>query len=162
MDKVYVHVGKFGVKKIDDSIPAQDKVKKVAVAAMLKATTKALEKSALLTTKPPKEKDAKAFYVDGSVVALGLVEKGGQKIMVCKVSFDAGDWNLKSKKGTMNMFPSGGGKLPVDAPDDAGRVAGDVAFLLDSVTSDVITKQLLKPLETKAKALAKKEKKAKR
>ena len=149
-EKTYVNVQKFTVKAIFDSA-----LKGVAVAAMTKAAEKAVDKSSTLTIKAPKEKDGQALYLGGTLETLQMVDKDGQKLLVCKVVMDAGEWDIKAKKGKMSLFPKGGGKVPVDKPDDSDRVAKDVAWLLDTVVTDMITKDLLKPLEAKAKGLAK-------
>ena len=109
--KTYVQVNKFAVKDIYDA-----KHKAKAVTAMQKAAEGAIKGK--LTTDQPKEKGAKGWSLDGSLVSLGP-DKAGKKLEA-KVSMSISTWPGKS----INAMPSGTAALAISGADkiDAGDV----------------------------------------
>ena len=109
--KIYVQVNKFAVKEIFDS-----KHKAKAITVMQKAAEGAIKGK--LTTDAPKEKGAKGWTLDGSLVSLAP-DKAGKKLEA-KVSMSISTWPGKSIKA----MPSGTAVLPIAGADkiDAGDV----------------------------------------
>ena len=109
--KTYVQVNKFAVKDIFDA-----KHKTKAVTVMQKAAEGAIKGK--LTTDPPKDKSAKGWSLDGSLVSLGP-DKAGKKLEA-KVSMSISTWPGKSIKA----MPSGTAALAISGADkiDAGDV----------------------------------------
>ena len=109
--KIYVQVNKFAVKDIFDS-----KHKAKAITVMQKAAEGAIKGK--LTTDAPKEKGAKGWTLDGSLVSLAP-DKAGKKLEA-KVSMSISTWPGKSIKA----MPSGTAVLPIASADkiDAGDV----------------------------------------
>ena len=109
--KTYVQVNKFGVKDIFDA-----KHKTKAVTVMQKAAEGAIKGK--LTTDQPKEKGAKGWSLDGSLVSLAP-DKAGKKLEA-KVSMSISTWPGKSIKA----MPSGTAAMAIDSADKI--VSGDV------------------------------------
>jgi hypothetical protein len=109
--KIYVQVNKFAVKDIFDS-----KYKAKAITAMQTAAENAIKGK--LTTDAPKDKAAKGWSLDGSLVSLAP-DKAGKKLEA-KVSMSISTWPGKSIKA----MPSGTAALPIPSADkiDAGDV----------------------------------------
>jgi hypothetical protein len=104
-DKVYVEVVKFGIKDIFD-----DKHKSRAVELATGIATKAVD-AAGFTDEKPKDKGAKGWSINGSIVSVGP-DKTGKKF-VAEVSAAIFTWPAKSLKA----MPSGTGSFDT-APGD--------------------------------------------
>lgn len=136
----HVHVAKFSVSKIFD-----DKYKAKLPELMRKTAAKHLEKSKLLTVKPPKDKKAPGFYLDGSLkVAMG--EKAGKTLLAGEVKLVMATWPKKS----MFAFPSGTAKI-VANPND---LEGDIRALVEALVTSVVKDQAVKEFEKRSKKLA--------
>ena len=109
--KTYVQVNKFAVKDIFDP-----KYKAKAVTVMQKACEEAIKGK--LTTDAPKEKGAKGWSLDGSLVSLAP-DKAGKKLEA-KVSMSISTWPGKSIKA----MPSGTAAMAIPSADkiDSGDV----------------------------------------
>ena len=109
--KIYVQVNKFAVKDIFDA-----KYKAKAITAMQKAAENAVKGK--LTTEAPKDKGAKGWSLDGSLVSLAP-DKAGKKLEA-KVAMSISTWPGKSIKA----MPSGTAAMAIQSADkvDAGDV----------------------------------------
>ena len=132
--KIYVQVNKFAVKDIFDS-----KYKAKAITVMQKAAESAIKGK--LTTDTPKEKGAKGWTLDGSLVSLAP-DKAGKKLEA-KVSMSISTWPGKSLKS----MPSGTAVLPIDGADKI--VAGDVEAVAEGAVVSAM-KSATKYMETTA------------
>ena len=119
--KIYVQVNKFAVKDIFDA-----KHKAKAVTVMQKAAEGAIKGK--LTTDAPKDKGAKGWSLDGSLVSLGP-DKAGKKLEA-KVSMSISTWPGKSIKA----MPSGTAALAINGADkiDSGDVEAVAAGAVES------------------------------
>ena len=113
----YVQVNKFAVKDIFDA-----KHKARAITAMQKACEGAIKGK--LTTDAPKDKGAKGWSLDGSLVSLAP-DKAGKKLEG-KVSMSISTWPGKSIKA----MPSGTASMDIPGPDKVG--AGDVEAIAEA------------------------------
>lgn len=139
-DQTYVHVQKFGVSKIFDNA-----FKAKVQTLMTKEATRWIEKSKFLTAKGDKKQDG--FYLDGSLQLLKGAA-GGKTMLAGKVDLQLATWPKKS----MFAFPSGGAKVEVL---DEAKIDRDVEDLVNALMESVMTKQVVKELETRAKKAAK-------
>lgn len=123
----YVQVNKFAVKDIFDA-----KYKTRVVTVMQKATEKAIKGK--LTTDAPKDKGAKGYSLDGSLVSL-TPDKAGKKLEG-KVSMTISTWPGKSIKA----MPSGSAATTIPSADkiDAGDVDAIVAAAVDSAMKSAV------------------------
>ena len=113
----YVQVNKFAVKDIFDA-----KHKARAITAMQKACEGAIKGK--LTTDAPKDKGAKGWSLDGSLVSLAP-DKAGKKLEG-KVSMSISTWPGKSIKA----MPSGTASMDIPGPDKVG--SGDVEAIAEA------------------------------
>jgi hypothetical protein len=118
--KTYVNVQKMGVKDIFDA-----KYKSALPGIMQKAAEKAVKSSGKLTLDEPKDKDAKGYSLDGTMVHLGC-DKSGKKLEG-EVSLVISTWPGKSIKA----MPSGKAALPIGDPSKIG--ADDVKALAEAL-----------------------------
>jgi hypothetical protein len=123
----YVQVNRFAVKDIFDA-----KYKTRVVAVMKKATEKAIKGK--LTTDAPKDKSAKGYSLDGSLVSLAP-DKVGKKFEG-NVSMTISTWPGKSVKA----MPSGSAATTIPSADkiDAGDVDAIVAAAVDSAMKSAV------------------------
>jgi len=121
--KTYVQVNKFGVKDIFDA-----KHKTKAVTVMQKAAEGAIKGK--LTTDQPKEKGAKGWTLDGSLVSLAP-DKAGKKLQA-KVSMSISTWPGKSIKA----MPSGTAAMAIDGT--AKIVSGDVEAVAEAAVQSAM------------------------
>jgi hypothetical protein len=119
--KTYVQVNKFAVKDIFDA-----KYKAKAVTAMQKACEDAIKGK--LTTDAPKDKGAKGWSLDGSLVSLAP-DKAGKKLEG-KVAMSISTWPGKSIKA----MPSGTAAMAIQSADkvDSGDVEAIAAAAVES------------------------------
>ena len=119
--KTYVQVNKFAVKDIFDA-----KYKAKAITAMTKACEDAIKGK--LTTDAPKDKGAKGWSLDGSLVSLAP-DKAGKKLEG-KVSMSISTWPGKSIKA----MPSGTAAMSIPSADkvDSGDVEAIAAAAVES------------------------------
>ncbi|HLY55027.1 MAG TPA: hypothetical protein VKS60_05690 [Stellaceae bacterium] len=123
--RTYVQVSKFAVKDLFDP---QYKAKLPGI--MENCAEKVVKKSAKLTLDQPKDKGAKGYTLDGSLVSLGP-DKTGKKLGA-QVSLAISTWPGKSIKA----MPSGGGALPID---DISKVdAGDVQAVVEGAVASAM------------------------
>ena len=132
--KTYVQVNKFAVKDIFDP-----KHKTKAVTVMQKAAESAIKGK--LTTDPPKEKGAKGWSLDGSLVSLAP-DKAGKKLEA-KVSMSISTWPGKSIKA----MPSGTAAMAIDGADKI--VSGDVEAVAEAAVQSAM-RSATKYMETTA------------
>jgi hypothetical protein len=111
--KTYVDVTDFAVKDIFDG-----KHKSRVVGVMTKAAEEAVKRSGKLTLDKPKDKGAKGWSINGSLVSLGP-DKAGKKLEA-EVSIALATWPGKSIKA----MPKGSAAMAIDDPKkiDAGDV----------------------------------------
>jgi hypothetical protein len=121
--KTYVQVNKFAVKDIFDA-----KHKTKAVTVMQKAAESAIKGK--LTTDPPKEKGAKGWSLDGSLVSLAP-DKAGKKLEA-KVSMSISTWPGKSIKA----MPSGTAAMAIGGADKI--VSGDVEAVAEAAVQSAM------------------------
>ena len=101
--KIYVQVNTFAIKDIFDS-----KHKSRVQALMTKTAEQAVKGSSKLTLDAPKEKGAKGWSLDSSLVSLGP-DKAGKKF-----GANVSTWPGKS----MKSFPTGYGGFAIESADD--------------------------------------------
>jgi hypothetical protein len=136
-DKTYVCVAKMGVTN------AFDNKYKTSLPNSMKATVeKAINSSRSFTTKPPTDKNATGFYMDGNLVSLDKTEKGQAITLSAQMSMQLAEWPKKSMFG----FLKGEGKIPNANPKD---LDGDVRALVESVLSDLVNKKVIPALEAR-------------
>ena len=123
--KTYVNVQKMNVKDVFDS-----KYKSSLPGIMQKVAEKAVKSSGKLTLDEPKEKGAKGYSLDGSLVSLAP-DKSGKKL-AGEVSLVISTWPGKSIKA----MPSG--KAALDIDDPAKISAGDVQALAEALVSSAM------------------------
>ncbi len=123
----YVQINKFAVKDIFD-----DKYKARAIAAMQKAAEKAIKGK--LTADAPKEKGAKGWSLDGSLVSMAP-DKAGKKLEG-KVSMAISTWPGKSVKA----MPAGSAATTIAGADkiDAGDVEAIAAAAVESAMKSAV------------------------
>jgi hypothetical protein len=123
----YVQVNKFAVKDIFDA-----KYKARAIATMQKGVEKAIKGK--LTADAPKDKNAKGYSLDGSLVSLAP-DKAGKKLEG-KVMMQISTWPGKSLKA----MPSGTVSATIPGPDkiDAGDVDAVVAAAVESAMKTAV------------------------
>lgn len=133
-DQTYVNIQKMNVKDVFD-----DSYKSTLPAIMQKSVEKAVKASKKLTTDAPKEKGAKGFSLDGSLVSLGP-DKAGKKLQG-EFSVVISSWPGKS----IQAMPSGKASIAID---DASNIdKGDVVALAQAVVDsamDAATKYMEK------------------
>ncbi|MEO8525719.1 MAG: hypothetical protein ABI460_13430 [Caldimonas sp.] len=105
--KIYVQVKNFDIKDIFDS-----KHKSRVQALMTKTAEQAVKGSSKLTVDEPKEKGAKGWTLDSSLVSLGP-DKAGKKFGA-NVSMSISTWPGKS----MKSFPTGYGGFAIGSADE--------------------------------------------
>ena len=132
--KTYVQVNKFAVKDIFDP-----KHKTKAVTVMQKAAESAIKGK--LTTDPPKEKGAKGWSLDGSLVSLAP-DKAGKKLEG-KVSMSISTWPGKSIKA----MPSGTAAMAIPSADKID--SGDVEAVAEGAVQSAM-KSATKYMESNA------------
>ncbi len=143
---VYVHVDRFGVKKMFDK-----KYKSKVIDVMRKTAIRFLEKSRPLTPKPPRSKEDKlkdGFLLDGSVEKFTMEEVKGKTILAAEIKMIIATWPKKR----MIAFPSLKGEFEVKKPD---KPKPDVEQLIASMMKTVMEKEVIKFLEKRAKILQK-------
>ena len=138
-EKTYVHVANIGVGKAFDS-----KYKSSLPKVMKAAAEKAINKSSKLTTKPSKDKKAKAFYLDGNLFKLNKVTKGNKETIEGEIKLQLADFPKKSMWG----FASSSGKLPDPNPR---RIDKDVEWLVAEIVETAVKKDVVKAFEAKIK-----------
>ncbi|MEO5880795.1 MAG: hypothetical protein ABIQ06_00120 [Caldimonas sp.] len=121
--KIYVQVNKFAVKDIFDT-----KYKAKTVTVMQKACESAIKGK--LTTDAPKDKGAKGWSLDGSLVSLGP-DKAGKKLEA-KVAMSISTWPGKSIKA----MPSGTAAMAIPSADKIN--AGDVEAVADGAVASAM------------------------
>ena len=132
--KTYVQVNKFAVKDIFDA-----KHKAKAITAMQSACEAAIKGK--LTTDVPKDKGAKGWSLDGSLVSLGP-DKAGKKLEG-KVSMSISTWPGKSIKA----MPSGTAAMEIPG---AGKIdSGDVEAVAEAAVQSAM-KSATKYMESNA------------
>ncbi|HSU05334.1 MAG TPA: hypothetical protein VLI93_07150 [Acetobacteraceae bacterium] len=125
----YVNLKDFAVNEVFDA-----KYKSNLPGIMEKAAEKAVKASSKLTLDKPKDKAAKGYSLDGSLVSLGPDKSGKNLRGECSLIIST--WPGKSVKA----MPSGNAALPIDDPNkiDAGDVKavaeGCVKSAMDSAT----------------------------
>ena len=118
--KTYVDIEKMVVKDVFDS-----KYKSSLPQIMQKAAERAVKSSGKLTLDQPKDKGAKGYSLDGSLVSLAPDKSGKQLQGECSLAIST--WPGRSIKA----MPSGKASLPIDDP---GKIAaGDVQALAEAV-----------------------------
>jgi uncharacterized protein YdbL (DUF1318 family) len=118
--KTYVDIEKMVVKDVFDS-----KYKSSLPQIMQKAAEKTVKSSGKLTLDQPKDKGAKGYTIDGSLVSLGPDKSGKQLQGECSMAIST--WPGKSIKA----MPSGKAGLAIDDP---GKIAaGDVQAVAEAV-----------------------------
>ena len=105
--KIYVNVNTFAIKDIFDA-----KHKSRVQALMTKTAEQAVKGSSKLTLDVPKEKGAKGWSLDSSLVSLGP-DKAGKKFGA-DVSMSISTWPGKS----MKSFPTGYGGFAIESADE--------------------------------------------
>jgi hypothetical protein len=130
--KIYVQVNKFVVKDIFD---ARHKAK--AIMAMQNAAESAIQGK--FTTQVPKEKGAKGWSLEGSLVSLAP-DKAGRKLEA-KVSMSISTWPGKSIKampaGTKMLSIAGADKI--EASDVQAVAEGAAALAMVSATKYMVS-----------------------
>jgi hypothetical protein len=132
-DKTYVCVVPVGVKEAFDN-----KYKSSLPKRMNAALSKAIDGSSKLTTRPPTDKKADGFYLDGSL-SLRKTDKG----IEAELKMVLADWPKKSIFGTASSKAS----TQVANPD---RIDKDVDAVIDALLDDVQDK-VIKEFEKRAK-----------
>ena len=118
--KTYVDIEKMVDKDVFDS-----KYKTSLPQIMQKAAEKAVKASGKLTLDQPKDKGAKGYTIDGSLVSLGPDKSGKQLQGECSMAIST--WPGKSIKA----MPSGKAGLAIDDP---GKIAAaDVQAVAEAV-----------------------------
>jgi hypothetical protein len=118
--KTYVDIEKMVVKDVFDS-----KYKTTQPQIMQKAAERAIKSSGKLTLDKPKDKGAKGYTLDGSLVSLGPDKTGKQLQGECSMAIST--WPGRSIKAMPN------GKAGI-AIDDPGKfVAADVQAVTEAV-----------------------------
>ena len=118
--KTYVDIEKMVVKDVFDS-----KYKSSLPQIMQKAAEKTVKSSGKLTLDQPKDKGAKGYTIDGSLVSLGPDKSGKQLQGECSMAIST--WPGKSIKA----MPSGKAGLAIDDP---GKIAAaDVQAVAEAV-----------------------------
>lgn len=105
--QVYVQVNTFAIKDIFDT-----KHKSRVQALMTKTAEQAVKGSSKLTLDVPKQKGAKGWSLDSSLVSLGP-DKAGKKFLA-NVSMTISTWPGKS----MKSFPTGTGGFAIASADE--------------------------------------------
>ena len=127
-DKTSVKVNKFAIKSIFD-----DKHKAKALVVMQKAAERAVKGSGKLTLDTPKEKGAKTWTLDGSLVSLAP-DKAGKKLEgKCSMS-------ISSSQGGMKAMPSGTAATAIASADkiDAGDVEAIAEACVDQAMKSAV------------------------
>ena len=135
-----VTIAKFAITKIFDNA-----YKAKAQTIMVKEATRWIEKSKLLSTKGDKKEEG--FYLDGGLTLL-KGDSGGKSVLAAKVELQLATWPKKS------MFGFAKGGASVEVLNDA-KVDRDIEDLLSSLFEDLMTKQVVKEFEGRAKKQAK-------
>ena len=123
--KTYVEVRKMAVKDVFD-----DKYKSSIPAILKKVAEKAIKGDGKLTLDAPKDKGAKGWTLDGTLVSLGP-DKAGKKL-AGEVSLVISTWPGKSIKA----MPGGKAAIGIDGPDKIA--AGDVQALVEALMSSAM------------------------
>ena len=131
-DKMYVCVAPIGVEAFDS------KYKSTLPRLMKDKFERAINNSSKLTTKPPADKTAEGFYLDGNL-SLKKTDKG----IDGKMDMALASWPKKAIFGTATN------KAFTDVPNPA-RIDGDVTALVDAIMDDVKAK-VIKTLEGRVK-----------
>jgi hypothetical protein len=118
--KTYVDIEKMVVKDVFDS-----KYKSSLPQIMQKAAEKAVKSSGKLTLDQPKDKGAKGYSVDGSLVSLGPDKSGKQLQGECSLAIST--WPGRSIKA----MPNGRAGLAIDDPSKIA--AADVQAVAEAV-----------------------------
>jgi hypothetical protein len=129
-DKTYVNVAPVAVKEVFDS-----KYKATAPKRLNAALANAINHSSKLTTKPPADKKAEGFYLDGS-----LTLKKTAKGIEAELKMVLADWPKKS------IFSTASTKALVEDGDSDKDVDAALDALVDGVQAKV-----LKEFENRAK-----------
>lgn len=122
--KTYVNIEKLAVKDVFDS-----KYKTSLLPIIQKAAEKAV-KASKLTTDEPKEKGAKGYTLDGTIVSLGPDKSG--KNLKGECSLVISTWPGKSVKA----MPSGNAAIGIDDP--AKIDAGDVEAVAEAAVKSAM------------------------
>jgi hypothetical protein len=118
--KTYVDIEKMAVKDVFDS-----KYKSSLPQIMQKAAEKAVKSSGKLTLDRPKDKGAKGYSLDGSLVSLGPDKSGKQLQGECSMAIST--WPGRAIKA----MPSGKAGLAIEDP---GKIAAaDVQAVAEAV-----------------------------
>jgi hypothetical protein len=132
-NKKYVCIQNVGVKDAFDN-----KYKSTLPKIMTARIEKAINSSSKLTTKPPADKKAEGFYLDGSL-SLRRTDKG----IEAELKMALADWPKKS------IFGVATSKASVEVGDPA-KIDKDVDAVIDALLDDVQAK-VIKELEKRAK-----------
>jgi hypothetical protein len=133
-DKTYVCVAPVSIREAFDN-----KFKSAATKLVNAALTKLIDGSSKLTTKPPADKNAEGFYLDGS---LGLTKS--DKEVEADIKMAMADWPKKSIFAVANSSAS----LEVDDPAKIDE--DDVEAVIQGVIDEIESK-VLKEFEKRAK-----------
>ena len=128
--KTYVCVANIGVND------AFDKKYKSTLPKLIKTTTEnAINRSSKLTTKAPSDKNAKGFYLDGSLSSLTKTAKDKKIVIAGKMTMQLATWPDKVLFATSNT----GSKLETSESDDIDNAVEDaVKAILEDLLSKVI------------------------
>lgn len=118
--KTYVDIEKMVVKDVFDS-----KYKSSLPQIMQKAAEKAVKSSGKLTLDQPKDKGAKGYSLDGSLVSLGPDKSGKQLQGECSMAIST--WPGRSIKAMPN------GKAGLAITDPSKIAAADVQAVAEAV-----------------------------
>ncbi len=134
--KTYVDIEKMIVKDVFDP-----KYKNSLPPIMQKAAERAVKSSGKLTLDQPKDKGAKGYSLDGSLVSLGPDKSGKQLQGECSMTIST--WPGRSIKA----MPSSKAGLAIDDPDKIA--AADVQALAEAVVEGAM-KEATKYMEKNA------------
>lgn len=138
-DKTYVCVSKIGVGN------AFDNKYKTSLPPVIKATVeKAINASSSFTTKPPSDKSATGFLIDGNLTTLTRKDSGAAIALKAEMSMQLAEWPKKSMFG----FLKGNGAIPNSSEKD---LDGDVVELVKSVLQDLLDNKAIPALEARLK-----------
>lgn len=138
-DKTYVEVANM---KVTDAF---DKKYKTTLPKLMTAMIeKAINASANYSTKPPADKNATGFYIDGNVNSITKTDKGSSAVLDAKVTMQIAEWPKKSMFG----FLKGGGQV---TSGNAKNLDADVADTVLSVLEDLLKKKAIPAMDARAK-----------
>jgi hypothetical protein len=137
-EKTYVKIATFGVTK-----PFDPKYSSSLPKIMLKAAEAAIDKSRKLSTDPPDDKKAQAFYLDGTLTSLEKSTKGAETLISAEISMQLADWPKKSMFG----FANAKAKMPAGNPT---KLDDDVEYLVKDLVKSIMADKVIKEFEKRA------------